>query len=244
MKIRHQGPARIEKFPIDAASTAIVAGALMTIGITAETDKGCAIISGAAAADAMGVMVAAFAVADNSTPEDGLVNTRREIELLQPGDQLEAEYSQAQADALAVTSASGATITISSLEDNIDGFGWLYATEGPGAGHLGYIKQSDAGSCVLKSAPATAFTSATYVIKIFGLGQTLGFLNSTRDKLATQAAVGTARIAFLFSEVSYTGSGGWERLDPTKHDGLNLAGKNAKFRSVFVPQNTLQAPID
>lgn len=237
-----RGPSVIEKFAIDAASTAIVAGALMTYGVTDETDRSTAIISGAAGAGAIGILLSSFAIADNSTPEDGLVYTEREIEMLMPGCQVAAELSLDAADDIAVTSFTGSTVTITSLEDDIDG-GWLYTTVGPNIGHLGYIKTSSSGSCVYKTAPTTAPTSSSSVVKIHVFGHTLLLLTADRSKLATAAAVGTFRGNVLHSEIKYKGHD-WERLNPTKHDnltGLDVLG--VQFRTIFVPIDNYFARI-
>jgi hypothetical protein len=248
------GPSYIDKVPVSGAGSDIVAGALMMPGATGETSNGIAVISQASASTALGVLLAKFATAaqsnpllsgGDSTPADGLIYNYGEIEMALPGSRLAAEYSQAAGDLITVTSAAGATITITSLEDNLDGQ-WLYAVSGAGAGWLGYVKTGNAGSCVLKSAPTTAWDNTTKVIKLLGLGKTLFKMTSDCSKLASGAAAGTARFNGLYLEVKCSASKGWERLDPTKHDGWQSGGLNSmnvQFRSVFTLADSYWAPV-
>jgi hypothetical protein len=229
------GPSYIEKFAIDGAGSDILAGALMTRGITDETDRSCAIVSGAAAADALGVLLAKHLTASDSTPEDGAAYSLEEIEVPLPGARLSAEYSLAQADCVNVDggyNAGTGVATITSLEDDIDG-SWLYVAVGAGAGQLLYIKASAAGSCTIKSVTGiTALDTTSYVAKILTFGKILGVLTTDRTKLKSTAAIGTAQLKFLYAEFSDKGQG-WTRLDPTKHHGKLLDTASAKIRGVF-----------
>lgn len=250
-----QGPSWRERFPLDGAGSDILAGALLAPGTvttdSAAKNKSVFIKSGAAADDVVAVLLALhdFSEVGDSKPEDGSAYVRGDVELALPGAMLSGEYDLSTG-LIDVASASSATITITSLEDNIDG-AWLLATAGTGVGHLGYVKTSGSGSCVLKSAPATAWTSNTDVIKILPVGHTLGFLTSDRDKFSSQAAVGTAKIRVLYNEIDLDGAG-WSRLDPTKQDGriakLNAAkdglGVGVKVRTIFVLENSWFAPND
>ena len=58
MKILHSASskARIVKMPIDSAGTTMPAGTLLTMGVTANANMGALILSGAAGADAFGIL--------------------------------------------------------------------------------------------------------------------------------------------------------------------------------------------
>lgn len=250
-----QGNSWREFLPINGAGSDIDAGALLSPGtITADDatrNKSTWVLANAALDDVSSVLLADhdFSVAGESTPEDGDAYVQVDVEQILPATMLSGEHDLAAAQ-ISVLSAVGSAITITNLEDNIDG-AWLLAVAGPGVGHLGFVITSAAGVATLKSAPATAFTAATDVIKILPDGHTLGLVNTGRDKFASQAAVGTAKIRVMYSEIDIDGSG-WDRLDPTKNDGrivkLNQAGTGlgigVKVRTFFTLENSWFTPND
>ncbi len=251
-----QGQSWREKLPMNGQSTDILDGALVAWGevytesaaLTAGTIGLCA----ASAVDAVGIKLGDhdFSEVGDSTPETGATEITGGVELVIPGTILSAEYDLSTG-LIDVASASGAAITISGIEDNING-GWLLATAGPGVGHLGFIITSSSTVATLASAPATAFTSATDVIKILAPGHTLAFLSTDRTKFSSQAAAGTATVRVLYNEFDANGNGGWQRLEPPKQDGtivkLNAAadglGAGVKFRCVFALQGTSFTPTN
>lgn len=105
-----------------------------------------------------------------------------------------------QTTAISVTTAStSTTVTITSLEDDIDG-AWLYTTEGTDSaatykGLLRYLTASASGSCTIDSA-ATIDTS-TDVIKILPLGHRTTELNTASTGLMTSAAGSSTPGVFL-----------------------------------------------
>lgn len=231
---------RIVKVALDGAGSDIVKGALLTQGLTAASNMGAFIISGAAAANAFGILLQLhdFSVVGDSTIEDGLLRVMAEVEMLAPGDLVAVEYDTADTVALATGGASSGIITGSDEETGC----WHYTVTGTGIGNLAYIKSYATDTATYKSALATANADADTVIRILAPGRILAKLNTNRDKLGTDAANGTADFYVLRNELSYQGQD-WVELDYTVHHALNLNGKNAKFRAIGFFRDLASSPI-
>lgn len=221
----------IVRLPIYAASGVINQGALVMPGVTAETDLGLIILATSACADAIGTLRGKYTYSStNVSTASGTQWVEVEVELCDQYQPMEVEYDQT--DTAAVASTSGTTVTITSLEDNID-TSWLYAVSGTGSGKLAFIATSASGSCVTKN--ATGWDSTTTVIKILRIGHQLVKINSTADKIGTDAAAGSWTVAVLENWVEYNGIK--ERLNPTKHD--NVTFTNPRFYSKLFVRNTV-----
>lgn len=213
-------------WPIKNTAAAIREGAALMAGVTAETDLGVLIPLTGAGADAIGVLNQPIAATDANTLVDGTVWLTRPVTPLVPMLGLEVDYDLS--DTAAVASNSGTTLTITSLEDNID-TSWIYATTGTGAGELSYLATSASGSAVQKT--AMGWSSDTTVIKILRLFHQLAKINSTADKIGTDAAAGSWTILILQNWISNNQFGAVP-LDPTKHDnlsGLSATGLGTRF---------------
>lgn len=224
--ITGQEPITIE-VPVYAASVDLADGSLLMPGVTAETDLGLAIVAASAGADAIGVLKGTVSTAADSAA-DGTAWVYKKVELVDRVEILEVEYDQT--DTMAVASTSGTTVTITSLEDNID-TSWLYSTVSK---NLFFIATSASGSCVTKT--ATGWTSADTVIKILRIFHPLVKLNTAGTKIGTDAAAGSWTVAILenwFEDVNYPPT----RLDPTKHNGITLT--NPRFWAKLLVRNTL-----
>jgi hypothetical protein len=237
------GKSTIIKMPIDSNGTTLVAGALLTMGVTAASNMGALIVSGAAAADAVGILLGpdfpATGEAD-STIETGVTRTLREVELLHPGDIVAVEYDQA--DTVAVASGSVTTGVITGSDD--ESGCWHYYTAGGGIGQLAYIKSYSSDTSTYKSALTTdPSTSSPLVIRILAPGRTLVKITTNASTLGTDAADGSADALVLRNEFTYDGAPGWLELDYTKHHNLQLNGLNPKFRSLVCFTNNATAPI-
>ena len=244
MKILHpaSSKSRIVKVALHGGSGDIVAGALVTMGVTAGDDMGAFIISGSAAADAFGILLNLHDISEagDSTIETGATRVMGEVEMLAPGDLVGIEYDQTDTVALASGSTTTGVVTSSDEETGC----WHYFTAGSGIGQLAYIKSYSTDTATYKSALTTdPSASSPFLIRIVAPGRTLVKLNSTADKLGTDAGEGSARFLVVRNEFSYNGQD-WEELDFTKHHNLQLNGKNAKFRAVGCFQNLAVAPID
>lgn len=240
MKILHpaSSKSRIVSVAVDGNGTALEKGALVTMGVTDGQDMGAFIISGAAAADAFGILLQAHAVADDATIETGATRVLSEVEMLAPGDLVAVEYDQTDTVALATGGASSGIITGSDTETGC----WHYVVSGTGIGQLAYIKSYSGDTATYKSALTTANAAADTVIRILAPGRTLAKLNTARTKFGTDAADGTTDFLVLRNELSYNGQD-WVELDYTKHHNLQLNGKNPVFRAVGVFTNLAVSPI-
>lgn len=220
------------KLPVYAASAALVSGSGLMPGVTAETDLGTAILTTGAGADFIGICKEAV-----STSVDCAVNGTAwkfaDVEISDRYSVLQLDYDQS--DTMAVASTSGTTVTITSLEDNID-TSWLYSTV---TKTLFFIDTSASGSCTTKT--ATGWTSADTVIKILRIFHPLVKLNSAATGLGTDAAAGSWTVCVLenwFEDTGYP----LQMLDPTKHNGITLV--NPRFYSKLIVRNTCGHTID
>lgn len=225
----------IVKVPL-LATTSLNQGAVVMPGVTADTDLGTIILGTGAIADSIGTLRNKYTY--SSTNTTNLLGTQWvevDVELFDQYDIVEAEYDQT--DTMAVASTSGTTVTVTSLEDNID-LSWLYAVSGTGAGKLAFLTASASGSATSKT--ATGWDSTTTLIKILRVAHPLVKINSAGDKIGTDAAAGSWTVFVLENWVDYNGKK--ERLDPTKHD--NVTFTNPRFYSRLFVRNTCGHTID
>lgn len=208
-------------------------------GVTQGTDLGLAIpYSSGTPANIIGRLLGASVVASDSV-QAGTTWTYKEVELLDSIELVEMDYSAATADLLAVTSSSGTTVTITSLENNAD-CGWMYAVSGTGAGLLAFCTAINGGTATTKT--ATGWDSTTKVIRIHRFGHALIALNSATTAIKSQAAAGSFT-AFNFENYIDLAGNGVSKvlLDPTKHDNMQLlpstSGLRPKFSSRFGIKN-------
>lgn len=230
-EITGQSPTIIE-FPVYAASANLPVGTLLMPGVTAETDLGAAILMTSAGADTIGILKDAVTTALDCAL-DGTAWRYAKVEMCDRYSILEMEYDQA--DTMAVASTSGTTVTITSLEDNIDS-SWLYSTV---TKTLFYVATSTSGSCVTKT--ATGWTSADTVIKILRIFHPLAKINAAATKIGTDAAAGSWTVVILenwFEDQGYPPT----RLDPTVHNGITLV--NPRFWTRLIVRNTMGHTID
>lgn len=214
------GITKIVSVPVTGKATAIASGALLMRGVTADTDLGLVILASGAGADALGRILGPHAVANDSVVA-GTTWTYREVELLDDTYLEEFEYDQS--DTMAVASTATTTVTVTSLEDNID-TGWLYAVSGTGIGKLAFLTASASGSATSKT--ATGWDSTTTLIKIVPICHKLIKLNTAATKIGTDAAAGSYT-CFVFE--TWFEAKGWskQQLNPTIHDNLTLT--NPRF---------------
>ena len=252
---------RVVRLPIHSA-TDVVAGGLMIKGATAETDLGTLIVNAAAsAANYVGILVAGaapsavIAAATGAAwfaPQggDSKIFPSRLVELTEGATMCRLDYDLT---GVAATSSDGTTVTVGSLEDNID-TGFLYvATAGTGTddgvvGMLRFIDTSAAGSCTTSvTMGAGDALGAGLVVKILPLLHGLFVLTvpntTTPTKLGTTAAAGAARLVQFERHIVRNGLD--EMMDPYTHG--NLSGLNSlaqlKFYGVCAMNATVFSPL-
>lgn len=210
-------------WPVKNTAALVKSGSLLMPGVTAETDLGVLIPATSDCADSIGILQADILAADTNLLVAGTAWLVKEVVPVAPMRIIRCAYDTS--DTMAVASTSTTTVTITSLEDNID-TSYLYAVSGTGIGSLAYVAQSSSGSCVTKT--ATGWDSTTTAIKILRLFHKLAKINSTSDKIGTDAAAGTWKIDIL---QNYIQRGGITSiLCPTAPQiGTNAAASSAVF---------------
>lgn len=229
------GGLNVKKYPLYSATTAIAAGAAIMKGATPGTNQGFGIIAAPAYPGILGVTEEpdTNTSAGGDSKQDGTAYTRYKL-VMNPDAVFIAELTDPVTTNIAVASTSGTTVTITSLEDDIDG-GWLYGSDF----QLQWIATAASGSCTTKS--ATGWTSATKVTRLLPLFKILLDLNTAATKLLPAAAVGTGKVIVLENYVEMQGAKR-EVLNPTKHSGMTLTSF-AKLYSDILFQNHAFANI-
>ena len=241
MRVNRRSDTQEYYWPIKNGAAAIADGSVLMPGVTAETDLGVLIPGTSAIADAIGILTGPIAAGDTNTLVAGTAWLTKPVCPIAPVSVVRVDYDLA--DTAAVASTSGTTVTITSLEDNID-TSYLYGISGTGAGLLAFVATSASGSCVTKT--ATAWDSTTTVIKFMRLFHPLVKINSTSDKIGTDAAAGSWTVVVLQNYISTLGRES-EVLDPTKHDnisGLSSTGRGTRFYADIAVRNSAAYTID
>lgn len=226
----------------------IAAGAAVMPGVTGETDNSSLIVADTAAVDVVGIIRQSHTTGA-TTDHDPAAGTifgasQCEVEPFLPGCEVAVDLIDDASNDVDVASATSTVITITSLEDDIDG-SWVYVRAGTGIGQLGYIKASASGNFTLKSAMTTTLDSSSKVLILRPKWHLTGELNSTAVYIKSTAAAGTNTWGNLRNEFKFDGLAGWVQLDPTKHHNLqSLNSKHVIFRQIKAPRNTFYSPVD
>lgn len=245
-------PARLMTVEVDGDGSAITEGAVLMPGVTDENNRSVAIIASGAAADAIGLLAEtkAAAAANDPDPDAGTKFSAAQFDVIPflPGCEVAAEMANDADNDVDVASATATVITITSLEDDIDG-SWVYVRAGTGIGQLGYITASASGNFTLKNSTGlTTLDSTSKVLILRRKFHQLVELNGTTSaatKLASTAAAGSLPWRVLRSEIKRNGQEYWAQLDPTKHHGLTgLNSAGVVLRQILSPADTLFNPLD
>ena len=233
-------------WPVKHGGTAISDGALLMPGVTAETDDGVLIVASGAGADVVGSCIGAIATSESNTDvTDGNPWLLWPVSPCFPGIIMEMEYDQS--DTAAVASYSAPTVTISSIEDNID-TGWIYVVGGTGAGQLGFIDTANGSVVTVETNFTTALDSTSTVIKILPLFHQLAKLNTAADKIGTDAAVGSWTCLILQNWIATLDRGAQVlRPDTGYHQNLqnlNATGRGTRFYADVCARNAGQQTTD
>ena len=233
------------KLPVSGGGSAIAFGAVLKPGPTPGTNNGFLIPSTdntTGSVDVVGILRQAHATADDTTLT-GTVFTTKPVQLIVPGRIVRAYYSTSVL--VACTQAvSTTTITLASLEDNIDG-SFLYVQSGTGAGQTNYLTASAAGSATLKAAFATSLDTTSNLIKILRrFHQKVGF-NADGTQLGSYDAVGVHDVVVIDSFIERRGN--LEQLNPVTNaalTGLNGTGLNTRFAADIMFRNSSPYTLD
>lgn len=221
--------------------TTVSAGALVMRGATAETNKGMVIVGAPAYADAIGILLEEALSSVTDSNADGTAEIRRKVAIAPSGTMM-VEYSQAAADDVAVTSSSGTTITVGSLEDDIDG-GFILVVNSTNSNlQLRLLTASAAGSATMKSALSTNLTSSDNIIKILPRYHQLVDLNTAATRVLTAAAAGTGRLCVVENYIQDVDIP-LRPLSPLTDSPRTLSSRGKIFAEVTM-QNSAFFPFD
>lgn len=233
----------VQDMTVRHGATTVSVGALLVKGATPGTNNGMLIVSGAAVTDGVGVLLEELLSTVTDSNIDATVDVRRRVQILPPGGVLLAEYSQAAADDVAVTSSSGTTITVGSLEDDIDG-GWVYVINSTNSNRqLRVLTASASGSATMKSALGTNLTSADSIVKVCPRLHQLLVITTAATQLATTAAAGTARLTVLENYIQDLPGIPFRPLDPVSDSPRTLTAQGKLFSDVTINNHVLY-PFD
>jgi hypothetical protein len=225
------------KWPVRHGGTTRNIGTLLMPGVTYGTNTGMLIASDATGLGAAGFLKTQLLSSVNDTSNTGLYYNLRDVELCHPFYVVDCEYDQS--DTMAIASMQSTSIVrVTSIENDIDG-GWLYCVSGTGKGELHYITTDDATDLTLKS--VSTYVAADTLIKMPPLFNRLVKLNSTFDKIGTDAAAGSWTVRIVGNKM-LTSPGTWEYLDPTVDDALTGLDKlNVRFVAELAVLSSLAA---
>lgn len=244
MEIIRNRPSRLQSLPIDGNGSDIQPGAVLMPGVTADNNLSVAILATGAAADSIGLLAELhdFSISGDSKPDVGDVHVLRGIEPFLPGCEVAALMADDADNDVDVASATSTVLTITSVEDNIDG-SWVYVRAGTGAGLLLYCDASASGTLTLKVASTTTLDNTSKLVILRRLFHKKVELDSTGTKIKSTAAAGSLPWRVIGNQFRKAGQEIWVDLDPSKHHNLNLSGQSPVFRQILVPVDTLHNPV-
>lgn len=233
------------KLPVYGAGADIKQGAFLMRGATPATDNG-ALIKASGSSAVPDIVGRLLELHDYSVTGDTLIAgtsfVTHPVELVGGVRIFRLQYDPASViDATQAVSTT--TLTLTSLEDNIDA-AFLYVQAGTGVGQTNYLTASASGSCTLKAAFGTDLDTSSDLIKILPRFHQIISLNSDGTMLASQAAAG-AVTGFVVDSFIDRGNG-LEQLDPTKHAALTSLNRTGypKFYADVVIRNSAFYTID
>lgn len=233
------------RLPIFGAGVDVALNAFLQRGATPATNNGELIVASGnnAAPDLIGRLgeTLDFSV-DGETLIDGTAFITKPVHLAHPFRVFRLEYDLT--DTLATTQAvTTTTMTITSLEDNIDAAFW-FVVAGTGIGQTNYSVASAAGATTLKAAFATDLASGDTLLKILPRFHPLMSLNSDGTKIGTQVAVGALTAMIIDTHIQRNGR--IDQMDPTKHAALTSLdnARAVKFFADVAIRNTIPYSID
>lgn len=236
-KVKSGLPIRVIRVPFSGKGSIVNDHTPVIPGTTQGTDIGLAIAGGANAdlTDLIGYLEGASVVANDSV-QTGITWTYAEVEMVRADQLVEIDWSLASADLVTVTSFSGTTITITSLENSAD-CGWFYVAAGTGIGQLMFATAVNGGTATIKTAPAIALDATSKLVFIKRFGHKLHKTNAN-GQLVSAAAVGSYKFMTLENYIESLPNGITKQLlDPTKHDNITLKQLKVTFTTVGIVRN-------
>lgn len=142
-----------------------------------------------------------------------------------------AEYDQA--DAIAITSTSTTTLTVGSLQDDIDGsFVYFVGTHTGVTGSLRALTASASGSATMDSALLTTGVGSDTIIRTLRPLSATTNLNAAATGLTTTAAINSGVSLRVVENYMQADNHPFEPLRKATHKGLNSLQKTKLFADV------------
>ena len=222
--------------------SALVNGELLMLGTTdpdSNADQGISLItayvsnSANEAADAVGILTEGTYASSNAP--DAIYGTDSAGAdygkvIINPFAVYRAEYLQGTSNDVAIASVATTTLTVSSLEDAIDG-GWVFfPLNATGVKNsLRFIVASASGSCTMDSALVGTASTADTIIKILPQHHQLVALDTGATGLCSVgAAAGSTTKIIILENYIESFAHAMQPLRRVTHAGLNNLS-NAKF---------------
>ena len=205
--------------PIYGGGADVKRGAFVGVGATPGTDNGLLIKKSGSSAipDILGQLQELL---DYSEEGESLIAgtafVTKPVLLAQPFRIFRVQYDPTSVIS-ATQAVSTTTITLTSLEDDIDA-AFLYVQSGVGLGQTNYLTASASGSATLKAAFGTSLDTTSRLLKILPRFHDIISLNSDGTMLASQAAAGAVKGMVIDTYIKRNER--LEQLNPTKHDAL------------------------
>lgn len=151
-----------------------------------------------------------------------------------------AEYDQS--DAITITSTSTTTLTVGSLEDDIDGsFVYFVGTHTGVTGSLRAITTATAGSCVMDSALTTTGVSSDTIIRTLRPLSATTKLNDEATGLTTTAAINTGVSLRIVDNYVQADNIPFTPLRKATHKGKNSLQKAKLFADICMLSHVFNA---
>lgn len=151
-----------------------------------------------------------------------------------------AEYDQA--DAIAITSTSTTTLTVGSLQDDIDGsFVFFVGTHTGVTGSLRHIEASAAGSCTMDSALATTGVGSDTIVRTLRPLSKTTNLNAAGTGLSTTDAINSGVSLRVLENYVQADNIPFVPLRKATHKGKNSLQKTKLFADLALLSSLVSA---
>ena len=235
-----QKPETLEKeYPVYSASADIDKGALVSLGVTMGTDNGLVILSPADATGNIGIMGEDYDYSVEGSSVLGTSDVMKTI-LINPLALIEAEYNQA--GVAATQNDTTTTITLTNLENNIDG-AYLFAVDGNSQGNIRSLTASASGSCTILAKFTNDIASGDKFVKVLPTNHRLVVLTADRTQLSNTAAVGTAKMRVVGNTVVAPGIVGKAILRAGTHGQLDLGTGTISLYANLIALDNIFNPL-
>jgi len=216
--------------PLYGNGANIVADAAVMRGVTENANQPFAIVATGALAYVLGVtcQLHTNSAAGADCKQDGTAFTYIDKEvIINPDAVYLAEHTAPSVSLVAITTMSGTSVTITSLEQNMTG-SWFWGSDN----QLQWIVSQGASTTAVTKTASGWVAGSTTITRITPEFQILVALDSTGIKIKNAAAAGTGKV-FIYRSFLQSKSVPFQRLDPTKHSGVTYDSGLRIFQDIL-----------